>query len=157
MRKLVLLCASLFMTVLSMSASPVMAQNVLWVGPNGSDSNACSPISPCGTFQGAINKGSVSQINCLGSGFYGTVTITASIAVDCGTGNVGNIVSSSASGITINAGSAVAITLRHLALNGLGGNGTGIKVLAGSIISFGNNQMSTNGTNGTFTSTTPRL
>jgi len=65
MRKFFPLCTTLFAVVLWMSASPVLAQSVLWVGPSGSDSNACTQTSPCATFQGAINKGSVSQINCL--------------------------------------------------------------------------------------------
>jgi hypothetical protein len=109
----------LFTMALLMLANPVMAQNVLWVGPSGSDGNACSQTSPCATFQGAINQGSVSQINCLGSGFYGTITITALITIDCGAGNVGNIVSSSTSAITINTTAAAIIIVRHLALNGL--------------------------------------
>jgi hypothetical protein len=49
----VLACASALAILLSMSASPVMAQNVLWVGPSGSDGNTCSETSPCATFQGA--------------------------------------------------------------------------------------------------------
>ena len=42
-------------------------------------------------FQGAVNKGNVGLINCLTSGNYGAVTITASIIIDCGAGNIGNI------------------------------------------------------------------
>jgi hypothetical protein len=116
MRKLILLCASLCAIVLLFSASPVMAQS--WVSPNGLDTNACTPTAPCATFQRAINLGA-SQINCLASGSYGPVTITTSLTIDCGAGNVGNIVSSSASAITINTTAAATIILRHLALNGL--------------------------------------
>jgi hypothetical protein len=122
MRKVTLLCARLFTMVLLISASPVRAQNVLWVGPGGSDSNACSQTAPCATFQGAINAGSVSQINCLGSGDYGTFTITGSLTVDCGAGNVGNIASASVSGVKINTSAAATVILRHLALNGLSAN-----------------------------------
>jgi hypothetical protein len=118
MKKVVLLCASLFAMVLSLSASPVRAQNA-WVSPGGSDGNACSQTAPCATFQGVYNKGDVSQINCLGSGNYGPIIITASLTIDCGAGNVGNIVNSSASAITINTTAAATIILRHLALNGL--------------------------------------
>jgi hypothetical protein len=117
MRKIILLCASLFTMVLLFSASPVRAQSVAWVSANGSGL-ACSETSPCATFAAAIATGAA-QINCLSSGSYGTVTITASVTIDCGTGNVGNIVSSSASGITINTTAAATIILRHLALNGL--------------------------------------
>lgn len=97
-------------------------QSVFWVSSSGSDINSCSEISPCLTFQGAIDKGNAGQINCLTSGNYGPVTIVASITIDCGTGNVGNIVSSSANGITINAGAAATVVLRHLVLDGLGSN-----------------------------------
>jgi hypothetical protein len=120
MRKLILLCASLCSMMLLFAASPVRAQSVLWVAASGNDGNACSQTSPCLTFQGAINKGSVSQINCLTSGNYGAVTITASITIDCGTGNIGTV-SKTGSGtiaIAINTTPATTVVLRHLSLNG---------------------------------------
>jgi hypothetical protein len=119
MRKLILLCVSLCSMAL-FAASPARAQSVLWVAATGNDANNCSQGSPCLTFQGAINKGSVSQINCLTSGNYGAVTITASLTIDCGTGNIGtvSVTGSSTNAITINAASAATIVLRHLGLNG---------------------------------------
>jgi hypothetical protein len=116
MRKFILLCASLFTMVLLLSVSPVMAQTS-WVGPNGSDANLCGQTSPCATFQRAISAGGTT-INCLGSGSYGSVTITASITIDCGTGSVGNIVLASSNGITLNTSAAATIVLRHLTLDG---------------------------------------
>jgi hypothetical protein len=132
MRKLILLCASLCSLVLLFSADPVQAQSVLWVASNGSDANACSQTSPCLTFQGAINKGGVAQVRCLTSGNYGAFTITASITIDCGTGNVGTV---SVTGITtvaivINTSSAATIVLRHLSLNGNNSAAAGIGPLA---------------------------
>jgi hypothetical protein len=123
MRKIILLCASLFTMALLFSAGPARAQNVLWVSATGNDASGCGQTTPCATFQGAYNKGSVSQINCLSSGTYGPIVITTSLTIDCGTGNVGNIVSGT---ITINASSAVTVVLRHLSLNGLGSAGNGI-------------------------------
>jgi hypothetical protein len=123
MRKLILMCAMLFAMVLS--ASPLQAQT-MWVGPNGSDSNACSQTAPCGTFQGTYNKGNVVEINCLGSGHYGPITITGSLTLDCGAGIVGNIASADTGAITINTSAAATIILRHLALNGLS-TGLGIE------------------------------
>jgi hypothetical protein len=119
MRKLIILYTSLCAIVLLISAKPVLAQNVMFVSPNGSDGNSCAQAAPCVTFQGAYNKGSVSQINCLGSGLYGPITITTSLTIDCGTGNVGNIASSTNSAITINTNASATIILRHLDLNGL--------------------------------------
>jgi hypothetical protein len=137
MRKLISLCTSLCVTVFLFSASPVQAQSVLWVANNGNDANTCSQTSPCATFQGAINKGSVAQINCLTSGSYGAFTVTASIIIDCGTGNVGNIVSSvlGSTAITINTASPATIILRHLSLTGLGTASNGI--FTGSLFSSG--------------------
>ena len=130
MRKLVLLCALLCAMVPLFAASPAQALQVLWVGPNGSDANNCFVATPCATFQGAINKGSVVKINCLASGDYGKFTITASITVDCGAGNVGNVNVTSGIAITISTSSAATIVLRHLALDGLGTAVSGISTLA---------------------------
>jgi hypothetical protein len=124
MRKLFCLCISLCAVMLTF-AGPVKAQNALWVSPTGNDAAICSEATPCATFQGAVNKGSVSQINCLLSGSYGPVTITASITIDCGSGNVGNIISSTPA-IQINATSPIKVVLRHLSLNGLGVANAGI-------------------------------
>jgi hypothetical protein len=106
-------------------ANPVRAQSVLWVANNGNDMNACSQTAPCLTFQAAINKGNVAQINCLTSGSYGAITVTQSIIIDCGTGNVGVITSSPGGrAINIDASSPANIVFRHLSLNGGGTNGT---------------------------------
>jgi hypothetical protein len=118
MRKFVLLRASLFAVVLTISASPVRAQNVLWVSAFGNDANACTQASPCLTFQTAINKSSVTQINCLTSGNFGPISVTASIIIDCGTGNVGNIANPNGDAILISPNVAVTVVLRHLALSG---------------------------------------
>src|SRR5258708_1536931 len=120
MRKLVLLCTTLCAILLLISASPVHAQNVLWVSNVGLDANPCSKTSPCATFQGAISKGSVSQINCLSSGSYGPFTVTASITVDCGSGNVGSVAVGAGTAIVLNTAAAATVILRHLSLNGLG-------------------------------------
>jgi hypothetical protein len=127
MKKLMLLCGSLLATAFFTATTPVHAQNLSWVSPFGSDSNSCAQTSPCATFAGAISKGGVAQINCEGSGNYGTlnsttVSITGSIIIDCGAGNVGEMTAGGGSQvININASSAVTIVLRHLSLNG-GGN-----------------------------------
>src|SRR5258708_33592745 len=125
MRKFIplsLLCAM----VLAISASPVRAQSVLWVSATGNDAAACSQAAPCLTFAGAISKGGVAQINCLTSGNYGTFAITASITVDCGTGNIGTIFATAGSGITISTPAAAIVGLRHLSLNGDGTATNGI-------------------------------
>src|SRR3979411_1550298 len=109
MRKFILLYVSLCTIVLAISASPVRAQSVLWVSATGSDAAVCSQAAPCLTFQGAINKGSGAQINCLTSGSYGQFTVTASITIDCGTGNIGTIFTTAGNGITFNTGPGVIV------------------------------------------------
>jgi hypothetical protein len=135
MRKIILLCTSLFAVVLLFSATPVRAQSVVWVSATGSDANNCLQTTPCATFQGAYNQGNVAQINCLGSGLYGSITITTSLTIDCGAGNVGNIASLGFTAITINTTAAATITLRHLALNGLATNNNIYGILAISFFS----------------------
>jgi hypothetical protein len=127
MRKLVLFCTSLCAMVISFSASPALAQNVLWVSATGGGT-ACSTAAPCATFQVAINQGAT-EIHCLNSGNYGPVTISASIIIDCGTGNVGIISNGASNGVTINGGSLV--VLRHLSVNGNGSAG-GIGIFTGA-------------------------
>lgn len=123
MKRLISLCASLCVMALIFSG-PVRAQQQLFVANWGNDGASCSQSTPCLTFQGAINKGNVAQINCLTSGSYGSVTVAASITIDCGTGNVGAIFPGNTSvGIYITAVSAT-VVLRHLSLSGIGfGNG----------------------------------
>jgi hypothetical protein len=129
MKKVVLLCVWLCAMALSFSVSPVRAQQ--WVGPNGSDANACTETAPCATFQRAINVGA-SQINCLASGSYGPVTIQTSLTIDCGAGNVGNVVVSGGGNFAITiTGSGITVILRHLALNGLGTAAGGIVATTG--------------------------
>jgi len=127
-----LLCASLCAMAFLVPPGPAHAQNVAWVSPNGNNSNSCSKTSPCATFTGAILKGGVAQINCLGSGDYGAlnsstiadvgVSITGSIVIDCGAGNVG-VVDTYGGNAAININSSdpsAIIVLRHLSLNGGG-------------------------------------
>jgi len=49
---------SLFTMVVSISACPVLAQNVMFVSPGGSDANSCAEAAPRATFQGASRAAS---------------------------------------------------------------------------------------------------
>ena len=130
MRKLVLLCASLCAMAFVVPTTPAHAQIRYWVASNGADSNSCSETSPCATFAGAIAKGGAGEIDCLNSGDYGalnstTVSISGSITIDCGTGNIGEMeLNGGTAVININTSSAATIVLRHLNLNGYDTVGT---------------------------------
>jgi hypothetical protein len=129
MRKLVLLCAMLSAMAFVVPMSLAHAQNLAWVASNGNVANTCTETSPCATFAGALAKGPA-QINCLGSGNYGplnstTASITGSLIIDCGDGNVGEMTTGGGNAaININASSVATIVLRHLSLNG--GDITGV-------------------------------
>jgi hypothetical protein len=131
MRKLVLLCASLCAMAFVVPTTPAHAQIRYWVASYGADSNSCSETSPCATFAGAIVKGGAGEIDCLNSGDYGalnstTVSITGSITIDCGTGNIGEMgLNGGTIAIDINTSSAATIILRHLNLNGFNTANTG--------------------------------
>jgi hypothetical protein len=121
MRKFIMFCASFFTMALLIFASPVRAQNVSWVSPTGNDTNQpCGETTPCATFAGAIHPGVV-QINCLASGNYGPVTLTTSMIIDCGTGNIGNVAKAEIGNTSINLDSPsapITVVLRHLSFNG---------------------------------------
>jgi hypothetical protein len=62
-----------------------------WVSSAGDDSNACTPISPCKSFAGALPKTVAGgEINCLTAGGFGPVTINKAVTIDC-TGTLGSI------------------------------------------------------------------
>lgn len=125
--------ATLCAIVLSF-AGPANAQAVMWVSATGSGS-ICSTAAPCGTFQAAITAGGT-EIHCINSGNYGPVTITQSITIDCGTGNVGSIaVGSGGTGVTINTNAAI-VVLRHLSISGNSQSSTGIDaaMISGALI-----------------------
>src|SRR5947209_19518009 len=113
MKKLILLCSSLCTLVLLISASPVRAQ--AFVAAGGSDANDCLRNTPCSSFQGVLNKyPQAPVIICLNSGEYGAFTVTASILIDCGAGNVGHVEAVNATAITIHTPASATVVLRGL-------------------------------------------
>src|SRR6476660_7725760 len=103
-----------------------------WVSGVGDDANPCSRTAPCKTFAGAISKTQPNgEIDCLDPGGFGAVTITKAIAIDC-TGTHGSVLVSGTNAIIISAGAADKITLRGLAINGIGTGLVGIRFLAGA-------------------------
>lgn len=97
-----------------------------WVSGTGDDANPCSRTAPCKTFAGAISKTSAGgEIDALDPSGFGTITITKAITIDGGQGQVGSILASGTVGVTVNAGTNDAVTLRNLSINGAGTtNGT---------------------------------
>jgi hypothetical protein len=139
MRKLMLLCTAICTTLLVMLAAPAQATSVqTWVSSSGTDSGSCTQVAPCATFTYAMSQtSSGGAIGCLSSGNFGSVYITGSITIDCGTGQEGTIACSGCTAININTSSAATVTLRHLTIKGIitvGGYGIYATMASGTLI-----------------------
>jgi len=124
-------CAALL--VLAALKTPAAAAERTWVSIGGADSNLCTRVSPCLTFQGAHDKTDPGgEINCLEEGSissfrYNGATLTKSITIDCaGT-------SAQSQGFVI-FGAGIVVVIRNLTINGFGLNGDGIVFLEGAAL-----------------------
>jgi hypothetical protein len=116
-----------------------------WVSGVGDDANPCSRTAPCKTWPGAISKTATGgEIDALDPGGFGTVTITKSITLDGGGGQVASILASGTPGITVNAAGGVVI-LRNLRINGILQSGspgtTGINILSAAKVEIENDDI----------------
>src|SRR5216684_3161674 len=92
-----------------------------WVSGVGDDVNPCSRTAPCKTFAGAISKtASPGEIDALDPGGFGSVTITKSITIDGGGGQVASILSSGTFAITVAAQPNDVVTIENLRIQGAG-------------------------------------
>src|SRR3981189_2318723 len=100
-----LLAALAAAAALGLAAPSAHAQATrTWVSGPRSDANPCSRTAPCKTFAGAISKTAPGgEINALDPGGYGAVTITKSITIDGGGGQVASTLAAGSNGIVINA------------------------------------------------------
>lgn len=129
-----------------------------WVSGVGDDANPCSRTAPCKTWAGAIAKTAPGgEIDALDPGGFGALTITKSITLDGGGGQVASTLVSGTNGITVAAAANDHVIIRNLRFDGLAGNGTtgtpgldGISFLSGAslrlenvnIFGFGQNGVS---------------
>jgi parallel beta helix pectate lyase-like protein len=103
-----------------------------WVSGVGDDANPCSRTAPCKTFAGSISKTAVGgEIDALDPGGFGAVTITKSITIDGGGGQVASVLVNGTNGIVVAAPSTDLVTLRNLRINGIGGGLSGIRFISG--------------------------
>jgi hypothetical protein len=118
MRKLILLCACLCAVAFAVAAGPAQATNPRsWVSNSGMDSNTCTLAFPCATFARAIMETTAGgEVDCLTPGDFGSgFSITSSLTIDCGAGQVGAI---TGGGISISAGPTGVVIVRNLTING---------------------------------------
>jgi len=122
--------------VLGLAATVHAQASRTWVSGVGDDANPCSRTAPCKTFAGAISKTAPGgEINALDPGGFGAVTITKSITIDGGEGQIAGVLVSGTNGIVVSAGTGDVVTLRNLDINGLNGVGlNGIQILAAKAV-----------------------
>jgi hypothetical protein len=111
---------------LCLPGAPAYAQaSRTWVSGVGDDVNPCSRTAPCKTWAGAISKtANGGEISVLDPGGYGAVTITKSMTIDGGGGQVASAVVAGTNGIVVAAQPTDVVILRNIRLNGLLGNGS---------------------------------
>lgn len=96
-----------------------------WVSGVGDDANPCSRTAPCKTFAGAISKTAPGgEIDALDPGGFGALTITKSITLDGGGGQVASVLVAGTNGIVVAAGATDIVIIRNMRLDGLLGNGS---------------------------------
>lgn len=133
-------CRVVGAVALMLCASNAFAQATrTWVSGVGDDVNPCSRTAPCKTFAGAISKTAPGgEINAIDPGGFGAVTITKSITIDGGAGQIAGILNSQTNGVNINAAATDRVTLRNLDINGVGNGLNGIRVLGAGIVQIEN-------------------
>ena len=112
--------------VAGLAIAPAHAQATrTWVSGVGDDANPCSRTAPCKTWPGAISKTATGgEIDALDPGGFGTVSITKSITLDGGGGQVASILASGTNGVNVNAGVGGVVILRNLRINGILNSGS---------------------------------
>jgi len=122
MRTIALAFAALGTTLTTaLFTAPAHAQaSRTWVSGVGDDVNPCSRTAPCKTFAGAISKTAPGgEIDALDPGGFGALTITKSITIDGGGGQVASVLVAGTNGIVVAAGASDFVILRNLRINGL--------------------------------------
>jgi hypothetical protein len=110
---------------LLLPSAPAEAQATrTWVSGVGDDANPCSRTAPCKTWAGAISKtANGGEIDALDPGGFGALTITKSITLDGGGGQVASTLVAGTNGLNISAQPNDVVIIRNLRLDGLLGNG----------------------------------
>jgi len=140
--KLQLTWKALFLVILGTTFANGQATRT-WVSGVGDDANPCSRTAPCKTFAGAIAKTAAGgEIDALDPAGYGALTITKSVTIDGGGGQVASVLVAGTNGIVISAGATDVVHLLNLRIMGLrqSGNGglSGIRFLSGGVLTIDN-------------------
>ena len=138
------LSLTLLVTALTCSAianlANAAARDRVFVASYGNDANPCTFLSPCKTFQQAVNVVAAGgEVTAIDSAGFGPITITQAITITSPDGvEAGIVTSSGGNAITINAGLTDAVVLRGLTLNGSGGGANGVIFNSGGSLTVTN-------------------
>jgi hypothetical protein len=132
--KSLVFCSTLLLTSLINIASspPAQAQRArVFVASYGNDSNPCTFLSPCRTFQQAVNVvASGGEVTAIDSAGFGSVAINQSVTITSPSGvEAGIAAPSGGTAVTISAGASGEVALRGLTIEGGGTGQTGISLL----------------------------
>src|SRR5688500_6226325 len=109
-----------------------------WVSGVGDDANPCSRTAPCKTFAGAVSKTAArGMLSVLDPGGFGTITITKSLTIDGG-GTEGSILTTSSTGVAVNAGATYIVRLKNISMAVTGNGINGIRFIAGGALFLDN-------------------
>jgi hypothetical protein len=121
----------------SLFAAPAQAQRArTFVASYGNDSNPCTFLSPCRTFQQAVNVvADGGEVTAIDSAGFGPVSITQSVTITSPDGVEAGIVATPGSNAVIIEGpTTIEVVLRGLTIDGSSGGNNGIVYLsAGSL------------------------
>jgi len=112
--------------LLACAASLQAQNNRSAVSVAGSDTNPCTPASPCRSIAYALTQTNLGgEVIALTSGGYGPFTVNQGVTVDVAPGVYAGITATTGDAIDVNGTTSDTVTLRGLTLNSLGAT-TGI-------------------------------
>src|SRR6516162_1992124 len=119
----------------SLATAPANARARVFVASYGNDSNPCTFLSPCKTFQQAVNVVDAGgEVTAIDSAGFGPILITKAVTITSPNGVEAGIVPvSGGNSITINAPLAT-VTLSGLTIDGGGAGANGIFVSSGGAL-----------------------
>jgi hypothetical protein len=124
----------------SLPSVPAHARARTFVASYGNDSNPCTFLSPCKTFQQAVNiVDSDGEVTAIDSAGFGPITINKSVSITSPEGvEAGVLVPPGGTGITINAGINDKVDLRGLVVQGAGIGSYGMLFQSGASLTIEN-------------------
>jgi hypothetical protein len=122
------LTAAALVSVLT-AAPAYAAREHSFVASYGNDSNTCSYLSPCATFQQALSVTVAGgEITAIDSDGFGPLNITQSVTITGAPGAEANVPPISGHSSVVINGSGINVTLRNLTINGEGVGYNGIEI-----------------------------